>query len=114
MLGIPLSHEIYHIHCIAGTDSQTAPRQHMPTCLCASVAVKMQHTLFSILYLWWDIGGGLKKNSQWILDCAHRRSNKGEEAKGSKIVKVTIDMPALSRLALILVALTCVTVKQSC
>ena len=46
-----------------------------------------------------------KKNSQWILDCAHKRANKGEEARGSKIVKVTIDTPVLSRL--VRIALAC-------
>ena len=93
--------DIYHMYSTlhslfyAGTDSQTAPRQHMPACLRASYAVKMQHTLCASLYLWWDVGGGLKKNSQWILDCAHKRTNKGEEARGSKIVKVTMDTPIL-------------------
>ena len=46
-----------------------------------------------------------KKNSQWILDCTHKRANKGEEARGSKIVKVTIDTPVLSRL--VRIALAC-------
>ena len=93
--------DIYHMYSTlhslfyAGTDSQTAPRQHMPACLRASYAVKMQHTLCASLYLWWDVGGGLKKNSQWILDCAHKRTNKGEEARRSKIVKVTMDTPIL-------------------